>query len=301
MKKILNVDCPEDYTSYVGATCPHPLVAVIDFARISPIPSSLNSYGVYGIFMHSKVRSDLTYGNGVYLPGSGMLICVAPGQIGGREEQGDLIDIDGWALLFHPNLLVGTALEKEIRRFSFFDYSANEALFMGDVEQEMFVSIIRSIRDEIDNGADDGEKRDIIVGYISVLLHYCNRFYNRQFSTIRRDGEDLLVKFSHLINDYFERGLQFEHGIPGVQYFADKMCMSASYFSDMMRKSTGENAGNFIRGHIVRMAKNRLIATGNVAQVAYGLGFDYPHHFSRMFKRQTGLTPTDYLRQNLKV
>lgn len=295
MKKILKVDRPGDFSSYVGAESRHPLVAVVDFEKISPIPSSLNDYGVYGLFMHSEVRSDLTYGGGSYKPGKGSLICVAPGQIGGREDSGDLIDIDGWALLFHPDLLIGTSLEKGMSKFSFFDYGANEALFMEETEREKLTSIVRSIQDEIENGPDDNDTKGIITGHISALLHYCNRFYNRQFSTIRANGEDILVKFSRLINEYFESGQQLAFGIPGVQYFADKMCMSPSYFSDIMKKTTGESAGNFIRNQIIRIAKNRLVATGNVSQVAYDLGFDYPQHFSRMFKKHTGLTPKQYI------
>lgn len=294
MKNILKVSKPEDYLSYVGAASRHPLVGVVDFESVSPIRSSLNNYGVYGLFMHSKVRDDLSYGRGSFGGSSGSLICVAPGQIGGREDPGDLIDIDGWALLFHPKLIAGTHLEKEMGSFSFFDYSANEALYLEEDERAAFVALMRSIREETEKPSDS-EQNDIIIGYISVMLHLCNRAYARQFSQIRQNSYDILVKLSALLNDYFNSGQQLSDGIPGVQYFADKLCMSPNYFSDMMKKTTGENASNFIREHIVRLAKNRLVASCNVSQVAYDLGFEYPQHFSRMFKNHTGMTPTQYL------
>ncbi|MCM1332698.1 MAG: helix-turn-helix domain-containing protein [Bacteroides sp.] len=294
MANILKVETPIDYCAFVGAAGRHPLVGVIDFEKVTPIRSSLNSYGVYGIFMHSRVRDDLTYGRGAFGHSSGSLICVAPGQIGGREDDGNLIDIDGWALLFHPDLLSGTHLEKEIRQFSFFDYSANEALYMDDSEKEALVSLIKNIRDEIDRPIDN-EQNSIIVSFISAMLHLCNRAYSRQFHQIRQSSDDILVKLSALLNDYFDNGLQLKEGIPGVQYFADKLCMSPNYFSDMLKKTTGENASNFIRDHIIRIAKNKLTASGNVSQVAYDLGFEYPQHFSRMFKKHTGMTPTQYL------
>lgn len=294
MKKILKVNKPGDYLSYVGAGSKHPLVGVVDFEKISPIPSSLNNYGVYGIFMHSRVREHLTYGRGAYGHNGGSVICVAPGQIGGREDSGDLIDIDGWALLFHPELIAGTWLEKKIRTFSYFDYSANEALFLEESERDRIVSLMRFIAEEIDR-PDDVERNQIIVSHISALLHFCNRAYTRQFRQMRLSHDDILVKFSALLNDYYDNGLQYSEGIPTVQYFADKLCMSPNYFSDMLKKSTGENAGNFIRSHIVRLAKNRLIKSGSVAEVAYDLGFEYSQHFSRMFKKQTGMTPTQYL------
>ncbi len=294
MPKILKINKPGDYLSYVGADIRHPNVGVIEFDKISPIPSSLNDYGVYAIFMHSQVRNDLTYGRSIFGHATGSLICVAPGQIGGREDAGDLIEIDGWALLFHSDLLVGTHLEKGIRQFSFFDYSANEALYMDDTEKRTLVSLMRNIRDETERPADS-EQNAIIVSYISAMLHFCNRAYIRQFSRIRQTSDDILVKLSALLNEYYDNGQQLTHGVPCVQYFADKLCMSPNYFSDLMKKTTGENASNFIRAHIIRIAKNRLMASENVSQVAYSLGFDYPQHFSRMFKRHTGMTPSQYI------
>ena len=294
MKNILKVNMPGDYLSYVGAASRHPLVGVVDFEKISPIRSSLNNYGVYGLFMHTKVRDDLSYGRGAFSGASGSLICVAPGQIGGREDAGDLIDIDGWALLFHPDLIAGTYLEKEMRGFSYFDYSANEALFLQEDERKSIVGLIKSIQSEAERSPDI-EQNAIIVSYISVILHLCNRAYSRQFSQIRQSSDDILVRLSALLNEYFDRGMQLSQGIPGVQYFAGKLCMSPNYFSDMLKKTTGENASNFIREHIVRLAENKLMACGNVSQVAYDLGFEYPQHFSRMFKKHTGITPSQYL------
>ncbi len=294
MPNLLRVYKPEDLISYLGGDTRHPLVGVIEFDKVSPIPSSINDYGVYGLFMHSKVRDDLKYGLGAFGHTSGSLICVAPGQIGGREDVGDLIDIDGWGILFHPDLLAGTHLEKSIREFSFFDYSANEAVFLEEREKDTLASLMKSIRDEVAQPADT-DQNAIIVGYISVMLHICNRAYTRQFHHLRQTSDDILVRLSALLNEYYDEGLQLQHGVPGVQYFASKLCMTPNYFSDLIKKTTGENAGNFIRNHIIRMAKNRLVSSGNISRVAYDMGFEYPQHFSRMFKRHTGMSPSQYL------
>ncbi|MCM1450380.1 MAG: helix-turn-helix domain-containing protein [Clostridiales bacterium] len=294
MRRILKVNKPGDFISYLGAPTKHPLVGVIDYAQCSPIPHTLNDYEVYGIFMHSNIPANLVYGCGGYDGESGTLICVAPGQLGGKEDNGELIDIDGWAILFHPELLKGTLLEKDIHKFTFFDYRVNEALFLTGEEQDKIASLMRSIQEEIDMPFDS-EQNSIIVGYISALLHLCNRAYSRQFSQIRQSSDDILVRLSALLNQYYDNGEQLKFGVPGVQYFADKLCLSSNYFSDLVKKTTGENAGNFIRNHIIRLAKNRLVSTGNVSQVAYDMGFEYPQHFSRMFKKHTGISPSQYL------
>ena len=69
---------------------------------------------------------------------------------------------------------------------------------------------------------------------------------------------------------------------------------SSNYIGDLIKKTTGDTANNYIRQYIVQEAKNQLASGTGVAQVAYSLGFEYSQHLSRMFKKQTGMTPSEY-------
>ncbi len=294
MPKILKVNRTSDYSRYHGLTDSHPLVTVIDFAKISPMRHSLNSYGVYGVFIQDNNSFDLTYGCGRYDYKNGSLICVAPGQIGGREDNGERVSIGGWALLFHPDLIRGTALEKEIRTCSFFDYRVNEALHMSEDEHRMIVSIFQKIERETRNPRDDFQD-EILAGHISLLLKYCKRFYHRQFITRKLANSDILARFDEFLKSSLSDSRRTGKGLPTVNDCAEQLCLSANYFSDVIKKTTGESAGRHIRKFIVRQIKNELASGLSVAEVAYRLGFDYPAHLSRMFKKETGITPTHYI------
>ena len=316
MSKVLKVRNVNDYARYVGAEEQHPLVCVIDYAEVSPVRHSLNDYGVYGIFFHDEAEIDLAYGCGKYDYKKGTVICVAPGQVGGKEDNGeevmltgwallfhpDLLHgfplekrvmLTGWALLFHPDLLHGFPLEKRIREYSFFDYRINEALHMTEEEHDILASLMRQIREELGK-KPDGLQNAIIVDYIELTLNFCQRFYNRQFVTRKIENSDILVRFDRLLRDYFEGSLQCTLGLPTVQYCADKLCMSPNYFGDVIKKTTGDTASSHIRQFVIRLAKNGLAAGETVSQVSDRLGFEYPQHFSRMFKKQEGITPSEY-------
>lgn len=293
MAKIMKIKSVGDYSRYVGHTDRHPLVTVINYAEVSPVRHCLNNYSVYGIFFHDEAEIDLAYGCGKYDYKKGTVICVAPGQVGGKEDNGEQVMLTGWALLFHPDLLQGTHLEKTIRNYSFFDYRINEALHMTNEEHDTLASLMQQISDELKKRHDD-QQDAIIVGYIELVLNFCQRFYNRQFLTRKLENSDVLMKFVSLLNDYYEKKMQLTYGLPTVQYCADKLCMSANYFGDMIKRTTGDTASNYIRQHIIQQAKNELAKGTSVAQVAYDLGFEYPQHLSRMFKKQTGLTPSEY-------
>ena len=293
MNKILKVRNVGDYSRWVGHTDRHPLVSVIDYAEVSPIRHSLNNYSIYGIFFHDEAEIDLAYGCGKYDYKKGTVICVAPGQIGGKEDNGERVMLTGWALLFHPDLLHGAPLEKAIKNYSFFDYRVNEALHMTDEEHGILTSLMRQIRDELRKRHDELQD-SIIVGYIELVLNFCQRFYNRQFITRKLDNSDMLMKFDRLLHDYFDGNMQLTLGLPTVQFCADKLCMSSNYFGDMIKKTTGDTASNYIRQYIIQRAKNELATGESIARVAYGLGFEYPQHLSRMFKKQTGMTPSEY-------
>jgi AraC-like DNA-binding protein len=85
------------------------------------------------------------------------------------------------------------------------------------------------------------------------------------------------------------------NGLPTVSYFADKACLSPSYFGDLIKRETGITAQRYIQNKVIDLSKQYVLDPSlSVNQVAYRLGFQYPQHFTRMFKKMVGVTPSEY-------
>ena len=293
MKKILRVHHVNDYARYIGAPVLHPLVSVIHYDELEHCRHSLNNYDVYGIFIGDETLEDLTYGLTTYDLHRHALMCVAPGQIGGKADTGEEIHTKGWALLFDPELLHGTDLEVRMSAFTYFSYNTNEALLMTAEQRLTIVSLMEDLRKELLN--EDSHTQHIITAYLQLILEHIARYYARQLSLQVQSSSDLLTRFENLLKRYYADGLQRTHGLPTVKYCAQELFLSTNYFGDLIRQMTDDTAGNIIRRFVMRQAQQLLISGMSITNTAEQLGFEYPQHFTRMFKKHFGESPSQYL------
>lgn len=295
MNDVIKISTVHDFNERLEVEDQHPLVSVINFSAYPPRPLFRALHGVYGIFIREDEPQNVVYGTSKYDFLGGTLIAVSPGQVGGAEDTGHPVQRKGWALLFHPDLLRGSSLAQKIHQYSFFSYEVSEALHMKDEERETIVDIMKKIREELTVSQDE-YSRSILVAYIEVLLNYCVRFYARQFSTRRSTGNDILARFERILADYFDKKEQMTRGIPNVQECAERLALSPNYFGDLIKRQTGETPHEHIKRFLIERVKKEL-ADGNrsISEIAYDLGFEYPHHLSRMFKNTTGMTPSKYV------
>lgn len=293
MKKILKVHNVNDYAQYIGAPCLHPLVSVIHYDELEHCRHSLNNYDVYGIFIGDETLEELTYGLTTYDLRRHALMCVAPGQIGGKADTGEEIQTKGWALLFDPELLHGTGLERRMPSYTYFSYNTNEALLMTAEQRLTIVSLMEAMRKEL--AQTDGHTQHIITAYLQLILEHIARYYARQLSMQIQSSSDLLTRFENLLKRYYDEGQQLTHGLPTVKYCAQELFLSTNYFGDLIRQMTDDTAGNIIRRFVMSQAQKLLISGTGITSTAEQLGFEYPQHFTRMFKKHFGESPRQYV------
>ncbi len=295
MKKILPVSDPNVYARFVHAPVLHPLVSIVHYDEVSPIHTSLNRYGVYGLFIQRNFPRNLTYGMKMFDAADGSIIAVEPGQIGGKEDNGEQMDISGWALLFSPGLLHGTDLETRMKDYPFFSYFATETLKMEPSEWGRITQMLTQMRHELQENDDSPALRAVLLGYIRLILEYCQRIYLRQLSKEDKTSSDILKRFHQLLREYYLEGRQMDMGVPTVTYCSGELAYSARYLGDVIHKATGGTAIGYIHAFVTEQGKSLLMSGHNINETAHMLGFDYPQHFTRLFKKVTGITPSQFL------
>ena len=292
---LIMVDTVDVYNKTFGLTTQHPLVSVVDMDKATwSLARARFHYGVYAVFLKHGVGCALHYGRQKYDYQAGTVVCFAPGQVVDVDFSEDGATPDALGVLFHPDLIYGTPLAESIRQYTYFSYNEREALHLSEAEQSIIKGVLAQISTELQHPIDKHSK-PLIVDAIRMLLDYCMRYYDRQFITRERVNSDILTRFERHLNDYFSNGHPERNGLPSVAYFADKAFLSPSYFGDLIKRETGQTAQHYIQSKVIGLSKQYILDSRlALGEIAYRLGFQYPQHFTRLFKQQVGMTPSEY-------
>ena len=287
------------YLDYLEMPCPeHPMLSVFNSKGEGSLPCPRESSppitnDCYTISLKKFVKGNLNYGRTKYDFTNGALIFIAPRQVL-QWDSSVVFEQKGFSITFHEDFLKGTELARQIKKYSFFSYSVNEALHLSPKEEKRIESIVDNIEIEYQNNHDKFSK-EIIISQLSTLFKYANRFYERQFINRKEITNNLLDEFNGHLTTYFETRQMQEHGIPNIEKIANRMSVSQRYLSDTLKKETGKTTTEHIQLYLINEAKNILLQPNkSVSEVAYELGFEYPQYFSRLFKKQEGISPTAF-------
>ncbi len=293
MADIQRFDTVSQYSAFNKNETRHPLVNVIDLAKSDPRYRRRLHFGFYTVFWKQVKCGDLVYGRGTYDYQEGTLVFLAPDQPIG-ENNGEFFQPQGYALVFHPDLIQGSSLGRHMGDYTFFSYESREALHLSEQERLIVADCFSKIEFELKHPIDKHSKR-LVVNTIELFLNYCIRFYERQFVTRDTVHSGTVAQFDKLLIEYFATDTPRTLGLPTVGYFAGKLNLSANYFGDLIKKETGKSAKEYILLKLIDLAKEKMFEPDKtVSEIAYELGFKYPQHFSRLFKQIVGYTPNEF-------
>jgi len=285
--KILDIGAPE-----------HPMISVIHLTDITPYKSEDSVKVIFDFYIISLKKVDLGdvhygYGQQKYDFDNGILFFIAPNQVFSFKADEDFKS-SGSMLLIHPDFLWGSALAKTIKKYDFFNYAVNEALFVSEKEEAVLKSFIKNIEQEYRSHIDKFSEA-IMISQIESFLNYSDRFYMRQFFTRKISGSQILDKLEKILDDYFADDDIINKGLPTVQYIAGLLNCSPNYLSGVLKTLTGQNTQQHIHDKIIEKAKEKLSTTTlTIGEIAFELGFEYPQSFSKLFKSKTNLSPVEF-------
>ncbi|MFD2934851.1 helix-turn-helix domain-containing protein [Spirosoma flavum] len=287
-------DTIKKYTDTFSNKTQHPLISLVDFNQSTPLPRVKFTLSFYAIILKETHCGELRYGNQYYDYAEGTMVFFGPGQIIANEPEGELHQPYGKALVFHPDLIKGTSLGKQIHEYSFFSYQSHEALHLSEKEREIVTTCFGNVATEVGQNIDRHSK-ELLVANLELLLKYCSRFYDRQFITREHANHGIIEQFEQKLSAYLVGEKLRMDGVPTVAYFAHALHLSPNYFGDLIKKETGKSALEFIQLKLIDLAKERIFDTSkSISEISYELGFKYPQHFTRFFKQQVGATPIEY-------
>lgn len=292
--EIKQIKSVSEYSELRGGEILHPMMNVLDYEELKLLEPGVYNFGFYCIFFKDTKCGDLRYGKETYDYQEESLVFVSPGQILSVDNYLPGVHPKGKVLIFHPDFLRGTLLGNIQNDYNFFSYASNEALHLSKKEKVQILGMFETIKDELKQNLDKHSKT-LVISHLQLLLNYSTRFYDRQFITREHINKGVLEKFETILNNYFSSDKPENIGLPSVTYFADELHLSANYFGDLIKKETGISAQEYIQNKVIEIAKEKIFNIDkSISEVAYELGFKYPQHFTRLFKKKVGVSPLEY-------
>lgn len=277
----------------------HPLISVIKVQNVHHLRAEEMMNLTLDFYMIALKRifnaGKLKYGQQQYDFDEGLMSFMSPNQVFSVSvDKNEKLKQSGYVVLIHPDFIWNTPLAKTIKQYEYFNYSVNEALFLSEKEEKIVIGIIENIQQEYHLNIDNFSQ-DIIIAHLETLLSYANRFYHRQFLTRKKVNHQILERFEKLLSDYFNSDDIIYKGLPTAQYASDKLNVSVSYLSRLLKMLTGQSTQQHIHEKLIEKAKEKLSTTNlSVSEIAYELGFEHPQSFSKLFKSKTSLSPLEF-------
>ncbi len=282
-----------DLNKYFKIESQHSLIDIRRYEDIIPlIPMKIDPVisGFYKISFVQNFNGFMQFGTTKFSGTNGILYFVTPGQ---KYSCTSTKPWNGYQILIHPDIFKNHLTEKNIDAYNFFSYDVNESLLLTKDEENTVSFLMNEAWNELNNKKDDFSM-PIILSYISILLNTSERFYSRQFNTRKTMCNQLANDFFKLLKTHYSDTTN-QNKQPSVFFFSEKLNVTPNYLGDTIKHYTGKSALSIIHEYILEEAKILLQTSAkSVSEISYMLGFEYPTYFSRLFKKKTSISPSEF-------
>ena len=180
----------------------------------------------------------------------------------------------------------------------FLKFVENPALTLTPEESRSMRGMIAQIERET-RGPETHFSFDIVSGLIAatiykvgdIMYHYLAEHPEGQNNSHNR-AEEYFKQFTHLLGEHFREERS-------VGFYARQLCITPKYLTTLIKRISGQSVSEWIDNYVILEAKTLLKdSTMSIQEIAYYLNFPNQSFFGSYFKRNTGMSPSQYKAQN---
>jgi AraC-like DNA-binding protein len=213
---------------------------------------------------------------------------ITPGQVHliSREE-----DYHGYLLVFSKDFYsLGAYTPAGVTDFPLFDnHTQVPILNLREQEFETLLGLIGQLKKEY--LANEDFSLEILRSYLHIFLLKCRVYhlhYHAEREKLHHPHYEQVRQFKAMVEAQFSK-------VHLVKDYADQLAVTPVSLNKHVKSITGTTASEFIIDRLVLEAKRLLMYTDlSNKEIAYRMSYDDPSYFSRIFKKKTGLTPTEF-------
>lgn len=249
-------------------------------------PHKHEFYSTY-LFVKGDGVHEIDFRNHLIKPGS--VFFMSPGQVHNWELSEE---VEGYVFFHSLEFYDLHYVQSTIKKFSFFgSLSATKCFYLSTEQLGEFELLFQKIKTEADG--NDAHKSAYILSLITQVYIEMSRLINKQQGG---ELEDFQVyshhfeRFEQLLEKHFKE-------IKSPAVYAEMMNMTTKHLNRIVKSSLNKTTHELISSRVILEAKRMLMHTdSNFNEIAYQLGYeDYPH-FSKIFKKIEGLTPSEFIK-----
>lgn len=180
----------------------------------------------------------------------------------------------------------------------FLKFVENPALTLTPEESRSMRGMIAQIERET-RGPETHFSFDIVSGLIAatiykvgdIMYHYLAEHPEEQNNSHNR-AEEYFKQFTHLLGEHFREERS-------VGFYARQLCITPKYLTTLIKRISGQSVSEWIDNYVILEAKTLLkYSTMSIQEIAYYLNFPNQSFFGSYFKRNMGMSPSQYKAQN---